>query len=213
MALVEAVNVGRPRAVERAHGEIATTAIWKEPVSGRVAVRGVNVDGDAQADRSVHGGADQAVYAYAAEDTEWWEAELGRKLAPGTFGENVTLRGVDVTGALIGERWRIGTAVLEVTAPRIPCWKLAKKMDDPLFIKRFSQAGRPGAYLRIIEEGEIGAGDEVEIVERPTDHDITIARMNQITLYGRHRAGELAVAPVAARWREWIAEVVAQKAS
>jgi MOSC domain-containing protein YiiM len=209
MAFVEAVNVGTPRQIERAHGEITTTAIWKEPVSGRVAVRGVNVVGDDQADRSVHGGADQAVYAYAAEDTEWWEAELGRELGPGTFGENITLRGVDITGALIGERWRIGTAVLEVTAPRIPCWKLARKMEDPLFIKRFSKAGRPGAYLRIIEEGEIAAGDEVEIVERPTDHHITIALMNQITLYERHRAGELVVAPVAERWRDWAREAAA----
>lgn len=209
MALVEAVNVGRPRTIERAHGEITTTAIWKEPVTGRVAVRGVNLDGDDQADREVHGGADQAVYAYAAEDTEWWEAELGRELGPGTFGENITVRGLDVTGALIGERWRIGSALLEVTAPRIPCWKLARKMEDPVFIKRFSQAGRPGAYLRIIEEGEIGPGDEVEVVERPTGHEITIALMNQITLYERHRAGELAAAPVAERWRVWAQEAAA----
>jgi MOSC domain-containing protein YiiM len=209
MTIVEAVNVGKPRRIERAHGEITTTAIWKEPVSGRVAVRGVNVDGDDQADRSVHGGADQAVYAYAAEDTEWWEAELGRELGPGAFGENITVRGVDVNGALIGERWRIGTALLEVTAPRIPCWKLAKKMEDPRFVKRFGQAGRPGAYLRILEEGEIGAGDEVEIVERPTEHEITVALMNQIALYERHRAAELVVAPVAERWRDWAHEAAA----
>jgi MOSC domain-containing protein YiiM len=209
MAIVEAVNVGKPQRIERAHGEVTTTAIWKEPVTGRVAVRGVNVEGDAQADRGVHGGADQAVYAYAAEDTDWWEAELGRKLGPGAFGENITVRGLDVTGALIGERWAIGSAVLEVTAPRIPCWKLARRMEDPRFIKRFSQAGRPGAYLRIIEEGEIGPGDTIEVVERPQDHDITIAVMNQITLYERHRAGELIVAPIAERWVDWATEAAA----
>src|SRR6185437_6280292 len=174
MPHVVAVNVGTPRPIERSNGTVETSSIWKEPVSGRVAVRGVNVDGDDQADRNAHGGPDRAVYAYAAEDTDWWEAEIGRQLGPGTFGENLTLRGIDVTGARVGERWQIGTVVLEVTAPRIPCWKLAKKMGDPMFIKRFTQARRHGAYMRIIEEGELAAGDEVEIVQRP-DHDITLA--------------------------------------
>src|SRR5919205_1072755 len=125
VARVISVNVGTPREVDTGR-RIVRTAIWKHPVEGRVPVRGVNLAGDDQADRSVHGGPDKAVYAYAAEDTEWWERELGRQLGPGTFGENLTVRGLDVTGALIGERWRIGTALLEVTAPRIPCWKLAR---------------------------------------------------------------------------------------
>jgi MOSC domain-containing protein YiiM len=209
MATVVSVNVGKPRSITRGNGEQTTTAIWKTPVSGRVAVRGVNLDGDDQADRTVHGGPDQAVYAYAIEDTEWWESELGRELGPGAFGENLTLRGVDVTHARIGERWAVGTTVLEVSSPRIPCWKLARRMDDPLSIKRFSQAGRPGAYLRIVEEGDIGAGDSLEVISRPTDQDVDIALMNQILLFEHGRAGLLLAAPIAPRIREWALQFAA----
>src|SRR5439155_8921552 len=141
------VNVGRPRTVPRASGT-ARTAIWKDPVDGRVAVRGVNVDGDDQADRRVHGGPDKAVYAYAAEDTAWWEDALGEALGPGAFGENLTVAGLDVTGALIGERWAIGTTLLEVCQPRFPCFKLGLRFGDPRMVKGFAEAGRPGAYLR-----------------------------------------------------------------
>jgi MOSC domain-containing protein YiiM len=201
-ATVESVNVGRPRPIER-KGEPTTSAIWKQPVSGRVAVRGVNVDGDDQADRSVHGGPDQAVYAYAAEDTEWWAAELCRPLRPGAFGENLTTRGIDVTGALIGERWAIGTVVLQITAPRIPCWKLAKRMEDPRFVKRFAAAGRPGAYFRIVEEGELGAGDPIEVLERP-DHDVTVGLVSHAYLFDHDEAERLLAAPaLAATWRDW----------
>ena len=203
---MEAVNVGRPRPIERANGKVETSAIWKEPITGRVAVRGVNIEGDDQADRSVHGGPDRAVYAYSAEDTEWWEDELGRGLGPGTFGENLTLRGVDVTGARVGERWRIGSVVLEVTSPRIPCWKLAKKMGDPRFIKRFTVARRPGAYLRIIEEGELAAGDEVEIGEQP-DHDVTLALFVEAYEHDRGLLPRLLEADaLPAPWREWLEE-------
>src|SRR5881397_225869 len=114
------VQVGRPRGEGRTR-----TAIWKEPVDGRVAVRGVNLDGDDQADRTVHGGPDKAVYAYAEEDTGLWAAELGRDLGPATFGENLTTRGIDVSGAVVGERWRVGSTLLEVSQPRLPCAKLA----------------------------------------------------------------------------------------
>ena len=156
------VNVGRPRAVETRRRTVVT-AIWKSPVEGRVAVRGVNLAGDAQADRSVHGGPDKAVYAYAIEETREWEGEVGRVLGPGAFGENLTVEGIDVSGALIGERWRVGTTLLEVAQPRVPCFKLGLRMGDPSFVKRFAQASRPGAYLRIVEEGELGAGDAVEV--------------------------------------------------
>jgi MOSC domain-containing protein YiiM len=204
MPHVEAVNVGTPRPIERSNGTVETSSIWKEPVSGRVAVRGVNIEGDDQADRSVHGGPDKAVYAYAGEDTDWWESELGRELGPGTFGENLTLRGVDVTGARVGERWRIGSAVLEVTSPRIPCWKLAKKMGDPRFIKQFAQARRPGAYLRIIEEGELAAGDEVEIVSRPTA-DVTVGLFAEAYEHDRSLLPRLLEADaMPGDWREWI---------
>jgi MOSC domain-containing protein YiiM len=212
MPHVEAVNVGTPRPIERSNGSVETSSIWKEPVAGRLGVRGVNIDGDDQADRRVHGGPDKAVYAYAGEDTDWWENELGRELGPGTWGENLTLRGVDVTGARIGERWRIGTVLFEVTSPRIPCWKLAKKMDDPKFIKRFAQAGRPGAYLRIIEEGELGAGDEVEIVSRP-DVDVTVGLFADAYEHDRSLLPRLLQADALPDdWRSWILEATARHA-
>ncbi len=201
--ILESVNAGKPRPIERNHGEMTTTAIWKEPLVGRVAVHGVNVEGDEQADRSVHGGPDAALYAYAAEDTEWWEAELGRPLGPGAFGENLTTRGIDVNAALIGERWAIGSVVLEVTAPRIPCWKLAKRMEDPRFIKRFGAALRPGGYFRIIEEGELGAGDSIDVVERP-DHDVTVVLVARALLFDHDEAAHILEAPaLAASWRDW----------
>ncbi len=165
------VNVGRPKVVDTGKREVST-AIWKQPVAGRVQVRGVNLAGDEQADLSVHGGRDKAVYAYALEETAAWEAELGRELGAGAFGENLTTVGVDVSGAVIGERWRVGTTLLEVVQPRFPCFKLGLRMDDPGFVRRFAQGSRPGAYLRIVEEGELGAGDEVSIEERP-DHGVT----------------------------------------
>ncbi|HEY1597346.1 MAG TPA: MOSC domain-containing protein [Thermoleophilaceae bacterium] len=213
MAHVEAVNVGTPRPIERSNGSVETSSIWKEPVSGRVAVRGVNVDGDDQADRRVHGGPDKAVYAYAGEDTDWWESRLGRELGPAPFGENLTLRGVDVTNARVGERWRIGTVLLEVTSPRVPCWKLAKKMDDPRFIKRFAQAGRPGAYLRVIEEGELAAGDEVEIVSRP-DADVTVGLFAEAFEHDRSLLPRLLEADALPDdWRDWIEEHAARYSS
>src|SRR5207302_400871 len=121
-----------------------------------------NLAGDDQADRRVHGGADKAVYAYAAEDHEWWAATTG-PLAPATFGENLTTSGIDLRSACIGDRWRVGTAVLEIAQPRQPCFKLGMKMGDEQFPGRFEAAGRPGAYLRIITPGTIAAGDGVEI--------------------------------------------------
>ena len=135
-------------------------------------VAGVNVEGDDQADRRVHGGPDKAVYAYAAEDTAFWEAELGRELGPGAFGENLTTEGLDVSGAVVGERWRIGDVELEVCQPRLPCAKLALRMGEPTMVKRFAQASRPGAYLRIVSEGSLGAGDAIEVVSRP-EHGVT----------------------------------------
>ena len=128
---VLSVNVAQMRQIER-HGELVWTGIWKHPVSGPVAVRGVNIEGDDQGDRSVHGGPDKAVYAYAREDIDWWERELGRELPDGIFGENLTLRGVEPAKALVGERWRIGSVLLEVSEPRFPCWKLGVRFGDPL---------------------------------------------------------------------------------
>ena len=155
--LLVSVNVGRIEPVGH-HDRTVTTGIYKRPVTGRATTRGVNVVGDDQADRSVHGGPDRALYAYAAEDLEWWADQLARPMPAGMMGENLTTADVDVTNAVIGERWRIGSALLEVTAPRVPCFKLGIKMGDGRFPIRFAAAGRPGAYLRIIEHGELGVG-------------------------------------------------------
>jgi MOSC domain-containing protein YiiM len=169
--VVVSVHVGRPRTVSTRRGAV-TTAIWKNPVEGRVAVRGVNLDGDDQADRSVHGGPDKAVYAYALEEVRAWENELGRDLGEAAFGQNLTTQGIDVSGALIGERWSIGSTLLEVAQPRLPCFKLGLRIGTPGFVKQFAQASRPGAYLRIVAEGDIGARDPIEVISRPS-HGIT----------------------------------------
>ena len=147
-------------------------------------MRGVNLDGDGQADWRVHGGPDKAVYAYAREDGDWWAAELERDIPHGMFGENLTTAGVDCSGAVIGERWRIGTVELEVCQPRMPCFKLGLRFGDPRMVKRFAQASRPGVYFRIATEGELGAGDAIEIVDRP-DHGVTIALVSDAFLLDR----------------------------
>lgn len=202
MASVVSVNVGGPRDVGW-FGRTVRTAIWKEPVGGRVAVRGVNLVGDDQADRRVHGGPDKAVYAYATEDYAWWAAQ-GDEVGPGTFGENLTTEGLDLGGAVLGERWRVGTAILEVAQPREPCFKLGIRMGNAAFKDRFAAAGRPGAYLRIVEDGDIGAGDTVELVERP-DHGRTVIDLFHTTANptpdGVRRM--LAVPSLPAGWREW----------
>ena len=174
------VNVGQPRVLVAGRRTIST-AIWKSPVEGSVRVRGINLDGDLQADRSVHGGPDKAVYAYALEETRIWEAELGRDLDVPAFGENLTTSGVDVSGAVVGELWRVGSTLLEVAQPRLPCFKLALRMSDPTFIRRFAGASRPGAYLRIIEEGELAAGDIVTVTDRP-DHGVTVRMVSDALL-------------------------------
>src|SRR3954471_9195861 len=160
MGRLVSVNVGQPRQVAVRRGRPLMSAIWKAPVEGRVRVANHHVDGDRQADLRGHGGPDKAVYAYAAEDTAWWEPPLGRALEPGAFGENLTVEGLDVTGARIGERGRVGAAELEVSQPRLPCAKLGLRFGDGTMVKRFAEAGRPGAYFRVVVEGEIGAGDE-----------------------------------------------------
>ena len=159
-ARVLSVNVGLPREFEY-NGRPARSAIWKSPVAGRVAARGVNLAGDDQADRRAHGGVDKAVYAYAAEDLEWWAVQIGRPLEYGELGENLTTAGIEVNAALVGERWAIGSTLLEVAEPRVPCWRLGVRMNDKLFPRRFTEALRPGAYLRIVVEGDVGAGDGI----------------------------------------------------
>jgi MOSC domain-containing protein YiiM len=207
---VDALNVGAPRAVE-VSGRTIWSAIWKSPVQGRVALRGVNFDGDDQADRSVHGGPDKAVYAYAAEDTAWWEAELGTALGAGAFGENLTTSAIPVSEAVIGERWAVGGALLEVCQPRLPCFKLGLRMGDPRFLKRFADAGRPGAYLRIIHEGDIGAGDEIAVLSRP-EHGVTSALVSRALLREPDLLAAALEAPqLPADLREWMRERAAAR--
>ena len=181
MRKVLSVNIGQPRPSE--HTYVGVTGIDKQPVDAPIEVRapgpkhgglGSGLIGDAVCDRKNHGGDDQAVYAYAREDLDDWAGKLGRTLGNGCFGENLTTIGVDVTRAHIGERWRIGdTVVLEVACPRIPCRTFAGWLGDVGWVKTFTRAARPGAYLRVIEPGSIRTGDPVTVVSRP-DHDVTL---------------------------------------
>ncbi|MEA2229007.1 MAG: hypothetical protein QOF04_2637 [Solirubrobacteraceae bacterium] len=204
MAQLLSVNVGRPAEVGTRRGRPVRSAIGKAPVHGRVAVAGVNVAGDDQADRQVHGGPDKAVYAYAAEDAAWWAGELGRPLAPGAFGENLTVEGVDVTGAVIGERWRVGTVELEVCQPRLPCFKLGLRFGDPTMVRRFTATGRPGAYLRIVGAGELAAGDPIAVTDRP-DHGVTVGLVSRAILVDHALLAQAAAAPqLPAKLASWM---------
>lgn len=178
---LHSVNIGHPR--PNPWKRLAATGIDKRPVDGPVAVTApgpkgdgaVGLAGDRAYDVKHHGGYDQAVYAYTREDLDVWETELGRALPNGVFGENLTTLGLDVNAALIGERWGIGaTVVLEVSCPRIPCGTFQGWLQRDGWIRQFTLAARPGAYLRVIEAGEIRAGDPVEIRHRP-DHDVTVS--------------------------------------
>lgn len=181
MAHVLSVNVGAPK--PNPHKDVGTTGIDKLPVTEPVDVRapgpkrggqGSGMVGDFIGDRQNHGGDDQAVYAYAREDLDHWQRVLGRELRPGSFGENLTTVGVDVNGARIGERWRIGSTLLEVSVPRIPCSTFAGWLAERGWIKTFTRGALPGAYLRVVTPGQVRAGDEVVVLDRP-DHDVTIA--------------------------------------
>jgi MOSC domain-containing protein YiiM len=204
-AQVLSVNVGVPRQVEVGR-RVVSTSIWKEPVEGRVQVRGVNVDGDDQADRSVHGGPDKAVYAYASEDADWWARQLGRDLGVAPFGENLTTRGIDLSEARVGERWAVGGTILEVRQSRMPCFKLGLRQGDPSFVRAFAEADRPGAYLAIVEEGDIGAGDPIEVIHRP-DHDVTMRLMHRALLQDHDLLPHLLDAQeLMPEWREYAEE-------
>jgi MOSC domain-containing protein YiiM len=202
VATVLSVNVGRVREFDY-NGRPAKSAIWKSPVAGRIAARGVNLEGDDQADRKAHGGPDKSVYAYAIEDLRWWEEKLGRSLQYAEFGENLTTEAIAVNDALVGERWAIGTAVFEVSEPRIPCWRLGVRMNDQGFVRRFTEARRPGTYLRIIVEGMVGAGDEIRIIETPA-HDLTIRDIFRIYTRDREEVERLLAVPrISESWRGW----------
>jgi MOSC domain-containing protein YiiM len=171
-----AVNLGVVTEAEWAGDASGRSGIDKRPVDGPVLLGIEGLAGDFIAERAHHGGPDKAVYAYAEEDAEWWAAELGRGIRPGGFGENLTTYAVDVTGAVIGEQWLIGSALLQVTMPRTPCTTFAGFWGMPDLIKRFTARATPGAYLRVLREGEVGAGDPVEVVDRPA-HGVTIGEV------------------------------------
>jgi MOSC domain-containing protein YiiM len=179
MAQVLSVNVGRPR--EFAWAGLGRTSIDKQAVSGVVRAERLGLDGDQVSDTKHHGGVDQAVYAFAREDLDWWAAELGREIRSGQFGENLTTRGIDVNESEIGERWQVGTTTLEVAMVRIPCndfknWQRVNGYDDRAWVKRFAEVARPGPYLRVVQEGELRAGDDLRIVHQP-GHGVTVSTM------------------------------------
>jgi MOSC domain-containing protein YiiM len=151
------VNAGRPAELDTGRRTLRS-AIVKQPLAGPARLRRAGLDGDEQADRENHGGLYKAAYAYAREDQAWWAGELGRDIPPALLGETLTTDGLDVNGAEIGERWRVGAAEVTVSGPRVPCSKLAARMGDPGFVRRFTRAGRPGAYLTVVAEGDVRAG-------------------------------------------------------
>jgi MOSC domain-containing protein YiiM len=175
-----AVNLGVVTEAKWAGDASGRSGIDKRPAGDRVDIRFAGLAGDFIGERAHHGGPDQAVYAYAEEDAGWWAAELGRSLGPGAFGENLTTYAVDLTGAVIGERWAVGGALLEVTKPRTPCATFAGYWGMRDLIKRFTVRAAPGAYLRVLREGDVGAGDPVEVVHRPA-HGVTIGQVFRAT--------------------------------
>jgi MOSC domain-containing protein YiiM len=170
-ARVDSVNVGT--IVDVPWGRVKRSAIDKQPATGPIAVHSLGLGGDEIADLEHHGGLDQAVYAFAREDLDDWAAELGRELANGQFGENLTTQGIDLTESRAGDRWRIGEVLFEISGVRIPCSVFQGFLDEKQWVKRFTQHGRPGPYLRVVEPGVIQAGDALEVVEQ-RDHDLTV---------------------------------------
>ncbi|MFZ9908002.1 MAG: MOSC domain-containing protein [Candidatus Nanopelagicales bacterium] len=190
-------------------GSVGKTGIDKRPKLGRVALENDGVEGDFVLDTKNHGGKDQAVYAYAREDADWWEKEIDLEIANGRFGENLTTSGIDVTNAIIGEIWHIGTTKLQVTMPRIPCKVFQGFWQRPSLIKEFTQAQRPGAYLRILEEGYLSAGDEIEIQLIPK-HGITIKDLFAAKSGERSKIKDINEIPqLAPKFKDWAQKIAA----
>ncbi len=192
-ATLHSVNLG-VRIEAPWNRDVPWSGIDKRPVDRRVTLTVGGVAGDVIADPRHHGGPDRAVYAYAREDAAWWAAELGRDIRPGAFGENLSTLGLDVTGAVIGERWVTGTAVLEVCQPRTPCRTFAGFWDVPDLIRLFTARGAPGAYLRVLREGLAGRGDAVRVVGRPA-HGVTVGEVFQAITGSRELLPRLLLAP------------------
>src|SRR3954453_8261107 len=179
MGVVRSVNIGTPR--EAAWAEIGRTSIDKLSVTRPVTVGLLGIEGDQVSDTRHHGGRDQAVYAYSSEELDWWSAQLGDPLRDGEYGENLTTAGIEVDAAEVGERWRIGSVLLEVSSVRTPCndfksWMGRGGHDNKAWVRRFAERSRPGAYLRVLDPGALAAGDPIDVVHRP-GHGVTVSMM------------------------------------
>ena len=184
------VNVGLPRIVMD-NGEPVTTGIFKEPVAGRVMLRALNLDGDGQADLSVHGGLSKAVYAYPSEHYQYWRQEFPEmKLPWGIFGENFTTTGLFESELNIGDKFQVGSAIVMVTEPRLPCYKLGIKFGRTDIIKRFLASERTGFYFAVLREGEVGAGDQIELIER-SQGSVSVNQIVQLYAREKHNTGLL----------------------
>jgi MOSC domain-containing protein YiiM len=190
-------------------GSEGRTGIDKRSVSGSIEFKNNGVAGDRIIDTNVHGGYHQAVYAYAIEDAKWWEKEIGEEIPAGRFGENLTTEGIDVNAALVGEKWKIGSVILEVSQPRIPCRVFAGFWKRATLIKDFTQAGRPGAYLRIIQEGTAQAGDVIEVIYKP-DHAVSISDLFSAKSGERSKIDEIKDVPqLSPEFKEWAEKIAA----
>ena len=190
-------------------GSEGRTGIDKRSVDGPIEFKNNGLVGDRIIDTNVHGGYDQAVYAYAREDAQWWEKEINEEIPAGRFGENLTTEGIDVNAALVGEQWKIGSVILEVSQPRIPCRVFAGFWKRATLIKDFTQAGRPGAYLRIIQEGSAQAGDAIEVIYKP-DHEISISDLFSAKSGERSKINEIKVVPqLSTGFKEWAEKIAA----
>ena len=190
-------------------GSEGRTGIDKRSIDGLVKFKNNGVAGDRIIDTHVHGGYDQAVYAYAIEDALWWEKEINEVIPAGRFGENLTTEGIDVNEALIGEKWKFGSVILEVSQPRIPCRVFAGFWKRPTLIKDFTQAARPGAYLRIIQEGTAQAGDMIEVIFKP-DHAVSIRDLFAAKSGERSKINEIKSVPyLSTSFKEWAEKIAA----
>jgi MOSC domain-containing protein YiiM len=211
---VVSLNVGRATGLPY-RGKTVRTGIFKGPVEGRLRLGALGFAGDEQADPRVHGGVEKAAYLYSADDYAWWAGELGHPVPPGEFGENVTVTGLSGAEVCVGDRLRVGDALVEVTGPREPCFKLGIRMCDHRFPARFLAAGRTGFYVRVLEEGDVGAGDAVERVACDRDR-LAVAEVHRLYAEGRDDAAGLRRAAAAAAlpegWRDWAERRLAELA-
>ena len=207
------VNVSLPKEVLY-NGTTITTGIFKEPVEGRIMLRTLNLDGDDQADRSGHGGIHKAVYVYSTENYDYWKRALGREDLPyGQFGENFTVEGMPDDQIHVGDVFRVGDALLEVTQPRVPCYKLGIKMEDHRFPKRFLASERPGFYFRVLEEGEVGAGDIIEQVKFGPEQ-MTVREIHHLLFFDTNNVEvarrALLIPALSPGWRDSFENIVAK---